>query len=112
MMLLKQRKVRQSRFSSRIRGSSRQRQEYAASVYAMAVIQTILAGTMFLAGVRSWQAVSAHGSDLPLMAKLVMPVVFIAAALLAARASFRSIQAARALQPRHRSPDRDTPDRS
>ena len=111
-MLLKTRKVRQSRFSSRIRGSSRQRQEYAASVYAMAVIQTILSGTMFLAGIRSWQAVSAHGSDLPLVAKLVMPVVFIAASLLAARAAFGSIRTARDLRPRARSLHGDPPDPS
>jgi len=111
-MLLKQRKVRESRFSSRMRSTSRQRQEYAATVYSMAIIQAILAVTMFIAGIRAWQAVSAHGSDLPLFAKLVMPIVFIAASLLAARACFRSVQSARDLRPRARRADADTSDDS
>jgi len=109
-MLLKQRKVRESRFSSRMRSTSRQRQEYAATIYSMAVIQAILAVTMLLAGIRSWQAVSAHGNDLPLVAKLVLPVVFTGAALLAARACWRSIQSARELRPRYRTPRRNPPD--
>jgi hypothetical protein len=90
-----------------MRSSSRQRQEYAATVYSMAIIQAILGVTLFLAGVRAWQAVSAHGNDLPLVAKLVMPVVFIAASLLALRACWRSIQSAREMRPRVRPSRRD-----
>jgi len=111
-MLLKTRKVRQSRFSSRMRSTSRQRQEYAATVYSMAIIQAILAVTMFIAGIRAWQAVSAHGNDLPLFAKLVLPIVFIAASLMAVRACFRSVQSARDLKPRAHSLDSDPPDDS
>jgi hypothetical protein len=111
-MLLKQRKVRESRFRSRMRSNSRQRQEYTATVYSMAIIQAILAATMFLAGIRAWQAVSAHGNDLPLFAKLVMPVVFIAASLMAVRACFRSVQSARDLRPRDHSRHPEPPDPS
>lgn len=109
-MLLKQRKVRESRFRSRMRTSSRQRQEYAATVYSMAIIQAILSITLFVAGIRAWQAVSAHGNDLPLVAKLVMPVVFTAAAMLAARACWRSVQSARDMRPRQRPARRRRPE--
>lgn len=112
-MLFKLRRVRRSsRFSSRMRTTSRQRREYAATVYSMAVIQAVLAVTLFVAGVKAWQAVSAHGSDLPLAMKLALPIVFTGGALLAARAAVGSVRSAREMRlsrPKDEARDRDHP---
>lgn len=91
-----------------MRGSSRQRREYAATVYSTALIQVILAVTLVVAGIRSYQAVSAHGDTLPLPLKLALPVVFVAAGLIASRAALRNVRAANSMFSRR--PARDDRD--
>jgi len=105
-MLFKQRNVRRSsRFSSRIGSGSRQRREYAATSYSTAAIQLILAGTLFMAAFRSYQAVAVHAEGVGVLLKLLLPVVFSVAGLLVVRSAFRNVQAARAAF--HRRPERD-----
>jgi hypothetical protein len=108
-VLFKQRQVRRSsKFSSRMRGSSRQRREYAATVYSTAFIQVILAVTLIVAGIRSYQAVSAHGDTLPLPLKLALPVVFVVAGLISARSALRNVRSAHSMFSRR--PARDDRD--
>lgn len=116
-MLIKPRRVRHSdKFSSRMRTGSRQRQEYAASVYAMAIVQAGLAVALIVAAIQAYNAVAAHKTDASITLKFVLPVVFVAGALLSLRASFRNIQAARAIwrerkRPRSEAPpDKDHPE--
>lgn len=103
-MLFKQRNVRQSKFSSRIRSSSRTRREYVATVYSTVLVQVILAATLLLAAVRSYQAVAAHGGISVLMT-FALPAVFTAGALLVGRSAARNI--ARARWMRHERSDHD-----
>jgi hypothetical protein len=105
-MLFKQRKVRHSsKFSSRIGSSSRSRREYAATSYSTALIQLILAVTLFIAAFWSYQAVAVHGQGVGLLLKLILPVVFSVGGLLVARTAVRNLQAARSAF--HRRPARD-----
>lgn len=107
-MLIKPRKVRKSsKFSSRIRGASRQRQEYAASIYSHAIIQALLAMALVVLAVRAYQAIDAHTETLPLTAKLVLPVVLIGGAFLTARSCLRNVRAAREMWYTRRRRDRD-----
>ena len=102
-MLMKLRKVRRSsKFTSRLGRTSRQRREYAASVYAMAVIQALLSTGLAVAAVRSFQAIGAQAPQAAVWLRLVLPGVFIAGALLSLRSSWRNMRSAREL---HRRPD-------
>jgi len=113
MSLFRHRQVRPSRFSSRLRHSSRQRREYAASVYSMALIQFLLAGSFALAAVRSFQAIQAHGGAVPLAARLVMPVAFLGAAVFSLRAAVGNARGARELwRSRHRNEAETRPEES
>ncbi len=96
-MFIRPRQIRPSRFSSRLRASSRRRREYAATAWSMAVIQATLCVALAVAAVRSWQAVDAHGEGVPLVARLVMPTVFAAAALVAGRSALHRVREAREL---------------
>ena len=108
-MLFKTRKVRHSgKFSSRIRSGSRQRREYAATVYSTAMIQLILACTLLVAAWRSYQAIFAHGEGVPIAFKLALPLVFAAGGLLVGRSAARNIGSARAM--RHQERDRESED--
>ena len=110
-MLFKTRKVRHSgRFSSRIRSGSRQRREYAATVYSTAVIQFILACTLLVAAWRSYQAIFAHASGVPVALKLALPLVFAAGALLVGRSAARNIGSARSMRHQGRDRESDDPD--
>ena len=95
-VLIKPRRIRHSsKFSSRIRGASRQRQEYAASVYSMAIVQAILSVALALAGIRAYQAIDAHMDGIPIAAKVVLPVVLMAGAFMTGRACVRNFGSAR-----------------
>lgn len=97
-MLIKPRQVRRSsKFTSRLKTGSRQRQEYAASVYSMAAIQAILAVVMITAGIKGYQAVDVQAGHLSLPAKLALPLVFMAGAALAIRACVKNVRAVREL---------------
>lgn len=104
-MLFRQRHVRRSKFTSRMRTGSRQRQEYAAAVYTMAVIQGLLTTALFLGAIRSYQAVDVHTTDLPIAMKLALPLFFFGAGLLSARSCWSNVRAARehwVHRPKHR----------
>jgi hypothetical protein len=95
-MLIRPRQVRRSsKFTSRLRSDSRQRREYAASTYSMAVIKAILAVAMLTAGIRAYQAIDAQTSNISLGIKLAVPLLFIVGALLVARSCVKNIQAVR-----------------
>jgi len=94
-MLFRQRRVRRSKFTSRMRTGSRQRQEYAASVYSMVVIQGLLTLALFLGAFRSYQAIVVHSSDLPVAMKLALPVFFVVVGLISARSCWTNVRTAR-----------------
>lgn len=97
-MFIKPRQVRRSsKFTSRLKTGSRQRQEYAASVYSMASIQAILAVVMIVAGIKGYQAVDIQAGHLSLPVKLALPVVFGLGAALVLRACFKNIRAVKEL---------------
>lgn len=76
-MLFKTRQVRtSSRFQSPLRSAARQRRESVAPILSMAVVQGFLAAALWMAALRSYQAISAHAGDVSLGLKLVMPVAF------------------------------------
>lgn len=105
-MLIKPRQVRRSsKFTSRLKTGSRQRQEYAASTYSMAFIQALLTFGLAVAGVRAYQAVDAQASQVSLMMKLAMPAVFFAGALLVLRACVKNVKAVREMSRSRRRPD-------
>lgn len=107
-MLIKPRQVRRSsKFTSRLKTGSRQRQEYAASVYSMAAIQAILAVVMIVAGVKGYQAVDVQAGHLSLPVKLALPVVFGLGALLALRACFKNICAVKEIAQQKRASQSD-----
>jgi hypothetical protein len=107
-MLIRPRQVRRSsKFTTRLQSNVRQRREYAASTYSMAIIKAMLAVAMVIAGVKAYQAIDAQTSNISLTMKLAVPVTFIAGALLVARSCVKSIQAVREFsQRRHQSRDR------
>ena len=78
-----------------MRSGSRQRQEYAASVYSMAVIQGLLTMALFIGAYRSYSAVSVHSPDLRVALKLALPGLFVVVGLLSARSAWKNISAAR-----------------
>lgn len=93
-MFIRPRHVRRSsKFTSKLRSSSRRRQEYAASLLSMAVVQGFLAIALELAAVRSFQAVHKQAGDLPLWILLIMPIAFGLAGLVALRACVRNARA-------------------
>lgn len=95
-MLIRPRQVRRSsKFTPRLRSDSRQRREYAASAYSMAVVKAILAVAMVTAGIRAFQAINAQTSNISFSLKLAVPALFIAGALLVARSCVKNIQAVR-----------------
>jgi hypothetical protein len=103
-MLIKPRRVRHSsKFSSRLRTGARQRREYAASVYSMAVVKALLAVAMVAAGIRAYQAIDAQTSHISLPLKLALPVVFIAGALFVFRSCVKNIRAVREISQYRRS---------
>jgi hypothetical protein len=104
-MIIKPRQVRRSsKFTSRLKTGSRQRQEYAASVYSMAAIQAVLAVVMILAGIKGYQAVHVQAGHLSLPVKLALPLVFTAGALLSLRACIKNVRAVRQLSQLKRQP--------
>jgi len=105
-VLFKTRKVRQSKFSSRIRSDVRSRREYAATVYSTAFIQGLLACALVVAAIRSYQAVSVH-AGVPLIMRLALPIVFAIGALLMGRAAARNVASARAMPVQRASRDTD-----
>lgn len=95
-MLIKPRRVRRSsKFTSRLKTGSRQRREYAASVYSMAVIQGLLVVSLLIAAVYAYRAVDAQAPETSLLMKLGLPVAFTVGALLAFRGCVRNVRAAR-----------------
>ena len=97
-MLIKPRQVRRSsKFTSKLKTGSRQRQEYAASVYSMAAIQAILAVVMIVAGIKGYEAVDVQAGHLSLPVKLALPVVFGLGAILSLRACLKNVRAVREL---------------
>jgi len=105
-MLIRPRQPRRSsRFSSRFRTESRKRQEYAATVYTMAVVKGGLAIVLALAALQAYRAFDVHAADLPLPLKLALPAVLVVGALFSARASVRNFQEGREIWYRRRHPD-------
>jgi hypothetical protein len=95
-MFIRPRQVRRSaKFTSRLQSGARQRREYAASTYSMAVIKAILAVAMVMAGIMAYQAIDAQTSNISLPAKLAVPAFFILGAILVARSCVKNIRAVR-----------------
>ncbi len=95
-MFIRPRKVRRSKkFTSRLQTSSRQRREYAASTWSMAIIKAMLAVALFAAGIRAYQAINAQTSTISLPVKLAVPVVFLLGAVVVARSCVNNIRSVR-----------------
>jgi len=95
-MLIRPRQVRRSKkFTTRLQTGARQRREYAASTYSMAVIKGMLAIAMVVAGVKAYQAISSQTSNISLTVQLAVPFMFIAGALLVARSCVRNFRSVR-----------------
>jgi hypothetical protein len=95
-MLIRPRKVRRSKkFTSRLQTGSRQRREYAASTWSMAVIKAMLAVALFAAGIRAYQAISAQTSTISLPVKLAVPLVFVVGAVIVGRSCVNNIRSVR-----------------
>jgi hypothetical protein len=104
-MLIKPRRVRRSsKFTSRLQTGSRQRREYAASVYTMAVVKAILAIAMMVLSVRAYQMMHAHRGDMSLALKLALPAVILLAALLVFRSCVKNVQSVREISQYRRTP--------
>jgi hypothetical protein len=106
-MLIRPRQTRRSKkFTTRLQSGSRQRREYAATTYSMAVIKAMLAVALITAGIRAYQAINAHTSTISLPLKLALPFLFIAGGLFVARSCVNSIRSVREFS-QHRRSGRD-----
>jgi hypothetical protein len=95
-LLIKPRQVRRSsKFQSRLRSQSRQRQEYAASVFSTAIVQGALSASLFLAALKAYQAVSAKAWTVGIMVKMALPLVFVLGGLWCARLCLKNLRAGR-----------------
>ncbi len=95
-MLIRPRKVRRSKkFTSRLQTGSRQRREYAASTWSMAVIKAMLSVALFAAGIRAYQAINAQTSTISLPVKLAVPLVFLLGAVVVGRSCVNNIRSVR-----------------
>lgn len=103
-MLIKPRRVRRSsKFTSKLQTGSRQRREFAASVYSMAAVKAILAIAMVVLSVRAYQMMDAHRGEMSLVLKLALPAVILLAALLVFRSCVKNVQSVREISQYKRS---------
>jgi hypothetical protein len=95
-LLIKPRQVRRSsRFQSRLRSQSRQRQEYAASVLSTAIVQGALSASLFIAALKAYQAVSAKAWTVGILVKMALPFVFVVGGLWCARLCLKNLRSGR-----------------
>jgi len=95
-MLIKLRRVRHSsKFTSRLQTGARQRREYTASIYSMAAVKAILAIAMVAAGAMAYRAINVQTSTISLPVKLLVPLLFVAGALLVFRSCVKNIREVR-----------------
>lgn len=106
-MLIRPRQVRRSKkFTTRLQTGARQRREYSATTYSMAVVKALLAGSLVVLAVRVYQAFAVQASSVSLTLRLVLPVLILAGALLVARSCVNSIRSVREFS-QYRRPNRD-----
>jgi hypothetical protein len=86
-----------------LKTGSRQRREFAASVYSMAAIKAILAAAMVVLSVRAYQMMDAHPGDMSFLVKVSLPAVIILAALLVLRSCVKNVQSVREISQYNRS---------
>ena len=95
-MLIRPRQVRRSKkFTTRLQSGARQRREYAATSYSMAVIKALLAGFLVVLAVKVYQAFAVGASSVSLTLRLAVPVLIVAGALLVARSCVNNIRSVR-----------------
>lgn len=106
--MVKLRQVRRSsKFTSRLRSQSRQRQEYAASVMSTSVVQGALAASLFIAALKAYQAVTAQSDSVGILLRLALPIAFVIGGLWCLRLCVRNYRAARELWSIRRRPEED-----
>lgn len=112
-MFIKQRQVRRSKFTSRFASTSRKRREYAASVYAMGVIQGFLIIFLVVGAFHGFEVMREKFPELPWYGQLGVPAGMLLIALLVLRAFVRNIRHAMELSKDQRSSIRNrTKDRN
>ena len=95
-MLIRPRQVRRSKkFTTRLQSGARQRREFAATAYSMAVVKALLTGFLVVLAVRVHQAFAAQASSVSLALRLALPLLIIAGALLVARSCVNNIRSVR-----------------
>ena len=95
-MLIRPRQIRRSKkFTTRLQSGARQRREFAATGYSMAVVKALLAGFLVVLAVKVYQAFAVGASSVSLTLRLSVPILIIAGALLVARSCVNNVRSVR-----------------
>ena len=109
-MFIRQRQVRDSVFESKFAKASTRKREHAASIYATAFVQGILAMFLIVGVFRSYDLMSSKFPDLPWFVRIGVPLGILLVALIILRAFIDSVRHGIAVQRVSRRSSADEPD--
>jgi uncharacterized membrane protein YuzA (DUF378 family) len=94
-MFIKQRQVRKStKFTSKFARTSQRRREYVATLYTTGAVQAILFVFLLIGAYRSYQLMDKRFGDASILARLALPIVVVAIAVVVLRMLIANIRRA------------------